>query len=35
MAEQEPVLFRPLMLEVPEPSDEEIGITLGEVHASH
>ncbi len=35
MAEQEPVLFRPLMLEVPEPSDEEIGVTLGEVHASH
>jgi hypothetical protein len=32
MAEQEPVLFRPLMLEVPEPSDEEIGITLGAVH---
>ena len=29
MSEQEPILFRPLMLEVPEPSDEEIRIELG------
>jgi hypothetical protein len=29
MAEQEPILFRPLMLSVPEPSDEEIREALG------
>jgi len=28
-------LFRPLMLEVPEPSDEEIGATLGGINAKH
>jgi hypothetical protein len=29
MAEQEPILFRPLMLMMPEPTDEEIGKVLG------
>jgi hypothetical protein len=29
IAEQEPILFRPLMLKMPEPSDEEIGELLG------
>lgn len=34
IADQEPVLFRPLMLDVPEPSDEEIGATLGVLNAT-
>ena len=32
IAEQEPVLFRPLMLQVPEPIDEEIAAVMGEGH---
>ncbi len=29
IAEQEPILLRPLMLKTPEPTDEEIGAQLG------